>query len=58
MKRFGVSEDASQRKWERLHDRFDLAKEPNEFNRFGYLVEINPYDPESVPVKHLSLIHI
>ena len=55
VKRFGVSEDASQRKWERLHDRFDLAKEPNEFNRFGYLVEINPYDPESVPVKHTAL---
>ncbi|WJY67320.1 PhoX family protein [Corynebacterium auris] len=55
VKRFGVEEAASERKWERIHDRFDLAKEPNEFNRFGYIVEINPFDPESTPVKHTSM---
>ncbi|SDM09815.1 hypothetical protein SAMN04488535_1907 [Corynebacterium mycetoides] len=55
VKRFGVEDEASERKWERLHDRFDLAKEPNEFNRFGYIVEINPLDPESTPVKHSSM---
>ncbi|WP_115685308.1 PhoX family protein [Corynebacterium senegalense] len=55
VKRFGVKEGASERKWERLHDRFDLAKEPNEFNRFGWMVEINPQDPASTPVKHTSM---
>lgn len=55
VKRFGVAEGASERKWERLHERFDLAKEPNEFNRFGWIVEIDPMDPNSTPVKHTSM---
>lgn len=54
--RIGVSsEGQSDRGWELYHDRFDMAKEPNEINRFGYIVEINPYDPESTPVKHTLL---
>ncbi|GAB2510305.1 hypothetical protein CATRI_11520 [Corynebacterium atrinae] len=52
--RFGASEGESDRKWERFDSRFDLAKEPNEFNRFGYLVEIDPFDPTSTPVKHMA----
>ncbi|MHA2789851.1 PhoX family protein [Corynebacterium sp. S7] len=45
----------SQRGWELYHDRFDLSKEPNEVNRFGYIVEIDPTDPESTPIKHTSM---
>lgn len=52
--RFGAAEGESDRKWERFDERFDLAKHPNEFNRFGYLVEIDPFDPTSTPVKHMS----
>jgi secreted PhoX family phosphatase len=53
--RYGIVGTASQRKWERFDPRFDLAKEPNEANRFGYIIEIDPLDPTSTPVKHTAL---
>jgi secreted PhoX family phosphatase len=54
-KRYGIGTGATERKWERFDRRFDLAQEPNEVHRFGYVVEFDPYDPASTPRKHTAL---
>ncbi|WP_020669154.1 PhoX family protein [Amycolatopsis nigrescens] len=54
-KRYGLAGGASTRKWERFDKRWDIAQEPNEPNRFGWVVEIDPNDPHSTPAKHTHL---
>ncbi len=53
-KRYGIKED-SRYPWHKTVDRFHLSKEPNEVNRFGWMVEYDPYDPSSTPVKRTAL---
>ncbi|MEU4267972.1 PhoX family protein [Streptomyces sp. NPDC026092] len=54
-KRYGVGTGASERKWERFDKRFDLKQEPNEVHRQGWVVELDPYDPQSTPRKRTAL---
>ncbi|GGW01823.1 PhoX family protein [Streptomyces narbonensis] len=54
-KRYGVGTGASERKWERFDKRFDLRQEPNEVHRQGWVVELDPYDPDSTPRKRTAL---
>ncbi|MFC5584710.1 PhoX family protein [Nitratireductor kimnyeongensis] len=52
--RYGIGGE-SRYAYEKFDERFDLAKEPNEPNRHGWVTEINPLDPDSTPVKHTAL---
>jgi uncharacterized protein len=57
--RYGISTTArypsGSRKWERADARFDLTANPNEANRYGWILELDPYDPDSTPRKHTAL---
>ncbi|WP_238329675.1 PhoX family protein [Ornithinimicrobium humiphilum] len=51
--RYGIQ--SSGRGWERADGRFMVSSEPNEVNRFGWIVEVDADDPTSTPVKHTAL---
>lgn len=52
--RYGIAAEGRYA-YEKFDARFDIAVNPNEANRFGYIVEINPADATSTPVKHTAL---
>lgn len=55
--RYGLTDEETSRLWELDDPRFD-ARTPgyeNEPNRFGWIVEFDPFDPESTPKKHTAL---
>ncbi len=51
--RYGIT--GAGKGWGTVDPRFDLSKEPHEPHRFGWIVEIDPYDPTSTPRKHTML---
>lgn len=53
-RRWGMHQGAWYR-WADHDDRFDAARHPNEFNRFGWIVEVDPMDPTSTPVKRTAM---
>ena len=42
-------------RWAEHDERFDAKQHPHEFHRFGWVVEIDPFDPASTPVKRTAL---
>ncbi|MBV2262014.1 MAG: PhoX family phosphatase [Thauera sp.] len=53
--RYGLDSNGTERKYEQYLPRFDWQLEPNESNRFGWIVEIDPFDPRSTPRKRTAL---
>lgn len=54
-KRYGIGVDGWGYDYHKYDARFDWSKTPNEPNRVGWIVEIDPTDPNSTPVKHTGL---
>ena len=52
--RYGLAPESGYNWWKTV-ERFDVGKEPNEPNRFGWMVEYDPYDPGSMPTKRTAL---
>jgi len=53
--RYGVSKGGFGYSWHKAEPRFDVAQNRRELNRFGWVVEIDPHDPTSTPVKRTAL---
>ncbi len=54
-KRYGIGPEDDSYLWSEVDSRFDTQANPNEPNRFGWVVEIDPYDAKSIPRKHTAL---
>jgi hypothetical protein len=54
-KRYGVTKNGFGYRWHEADDRFDVNLNRNEPNRFGWVVEIDPWNPRSTPVKRTAL---
>lgn len=54
-RRYGITKDGFGYLWHTVDPRFDVNANPNEPNRFGWVVEIDPFDPNARPVKRTAL---
>ena len=55
LKRYGVSAKDWGYGWAKVDERFDVSKHPNEPNRAGYVVELDPRNPDAAPKKRTAL---
>ncbi|MCH9672968.1 MAG: PhoX family phosphatase [Gammaproteobacteria bacterium] len=55
MKRYGLRIKDWGYAWATADERFDLSRHPNEPNRAGWVVEIDPLDPTSTPKKRTAM---
>tara|TARA_R110002073_G_scaffold63490_3_gene158983 strand:- start:7270 stop:8985 length:1716 start_codon:yes stop_codon:yes gene_type:complete len=55
--RYGLNKTGARYGWHLFDKRFDLSDPnfKNEANRFGWVMEIDPFDPKQVPVKRTAL---
>ena len=55
--RYGFSENGFGYGWHVFDERFDISNPDyaNEYNRFGWIVEIDPQNPNARPIKHTAL---
>jgi secreted PhoX family phosphatase len=54
-KRYGLAAAGFGYRWHEGDSRFDFRDNPNEANRHGWIVEIDPWNPNSKPVKRTAL---
>ena len=54
-RRYGISSIGFNYRWHEVDDRFDVDQNPNEPNLFGWVVEVDPFNPRAVPVKRTAL---
>jgi uncharacterized protein len=54
-RRYGLSAAGAGYRWHEVDSRFDINENRNEANRFGWVVEIDPWDPASTPIKRTAL---
>lgn len=53
--RYGVSAGGFGYRWHEADARFDVNANRNEPNRFGWIVEIDPFNPKSTPIKRTAM---
>ncbi len=53
--RYGIGKKNWHANWAMADERFDVSRHPNEPNRVGYVVEIDPFDPASTPKKRTAM---
>ena len=53
--RYGVDAKTWGFRWHEFDPRFDADQHPNEPNRHGWVVEVDPFDPTRPPVKHTAM---
>jgi len=54
-RRYGTVPGSQWVEYWRFEERFDLSRHPNEAHRFGWVVEIDPFDPTAKPIKRTAL---